>query len=405
MDKLDALLAASVAKPGEKTTKDQLLGVAAVIVNKDGVLYRGSAGVESTKPGSAPFTPDSVTAVASMTKIITATTAMRLVEQGKIGLDDDVRPLIPKLAAMQILRGFLQLGQDVPYLEENTTPITLRQLLLHTAGNFAPWLDPDCARWAKYTGFDYLARYNAGTSDVWDTPLKFTPGHGWVYGSGLAWAGLVVEAVSGQRFGDFMRAEVFDPLGMPLSTFKRLELPSFVPSADRDPETGAITSREEETMPVDPQAQNGGGGLYMSAIEHTRVLQSLLRSLSGEKEGVVLRKETVEEMFRPQLNAAEKRMLDFTIKTYPQAFAPEFHLDMPLQYGISGMINLEDEPGKRKRGSMMWSGMYNSHWFVDPETGIAVALFTNVSPFGDAALLKLWDQLERTIYGDFLPSL
>lgn len=49
---------------------------------------------------------------------------MQLVEKGLVGLDDDVRPLVPQLAEMKILRGFV--GADVPYLETNTTPITLR---------------------------------------------------------------------------------------------------------------------------------------------------------------------------------------------------------------------------------------------------------------------------------------
>lgn len=59
-----------------------------------------------------------------MTKIVTATCAMQLVEKGLIGLDDDVRPLVPQLAEMKILRCFV--GADVPYLAENTTSITLR---------------------------------------------------------------------------------------------------------------------------------------------------------------------------------------------------------------------------------------------------------------------------------------
>lgn len=59
-----------------------------------------------------------------MTKLFTAVCAMQLVENGSIGLDDDVRPLVPQLAEAKILRGFV--GADVPYLEENTTPITLR---------------------------------------------------------------------------------------------------------------------------------------------------------------------------------------------------------------------------------------------------------------------------------------
>jgi len=62
--------------------------------------------------------------MASMTKLITITCFMQLVERGEIDLDDDVRPRIPELAKMQILRGFDD--NDKPILEDNTNPITLR---------------------------------------------------------------------------------------------------------------------------------------------------------------------------------------------------------------------------------------------------------------------------------------
>lgn len=63
---------------------------------------------------------------ASMTKLVTATCCMQIVDKGLIGLDDDVRPLVPQLANAKILRGFV--GADIPYLEENTAPITLRYI-------------------------------------------------------------------------------------------------------------------------------------------------------------------------------------------------------------------------------------------------------------------------------------
>lgn len=59
-----------------------------------------------------------------MTKLFTATCVMQVVEQGLIGLDDDVRPFVGQLAELKILNGFV--GADIPYLEDNTTPITFR---------------------------------------------------------------------------------------------------------------------------------------------------------------------------------------------------------------------------------------------------------------------------------------
>lgn len=91
-----------------------------------GVLYEGAAGRIAPAAEAPKFTPGSHTWVASMTKLVTAVCAMQLVEKGLIGLDDDVRPLIPQLAKAKILKGFV--GADIPYLEENTDPITLRSV-------------------------------------------------------------------------------------------------------------------------------------------------------------------------------------------------------------------------------------------------------------------------------------
>ncbi len=73
---------------------------------------------------SAPFSTDTFTWVASLTKIVTATCLMLLVEQGLVRLDDDMRAVVPELGRMQILRGFD--ADDQPILEDNTKPITLR---------------------------------------------------------------------------------------------------------------------------------------------------------------------------------------------------------------------------------------------------------------------------------------
>jgi CubicO group peptidase (beta-lactamase class C family) len=67
-----------------------------------------------------------------MSKIVTIAGVMALVERGMLALDADVRPIVPELRALQVLKGFDAEGK--PILEDNTAPITLRQLLTHTYG-------------------------------------------------------------------------------------------------------------------------------------------------------------------------------------------------------------------------------------------------------------------------------
>lgn len=89
-----------------------------------GVVYSGAAGRIDFGTGAKLFQTDSFAWVASLTKIVTTTSLMQIIERGLIGLDDDVRPFVRELAAMQILRGFD--ADDKPILEDNARPITLR---------------------------------------------------------------------------------------------------------------------------------------------------------------------------------------------------------------------------------------------------------------------------------------
>lgn len=88
------------------------------------VIYKGAAGRTGLALDSPKFAVDSCSWVASLTKIITCTCLMQLVEKNLVKLDDDMRPLVPELAQMQILQGFD--SDDKPLLKDNSGPITLR---------------------------------------------------------------------------------------------------------------------------------------------------------------------------------------------------------------------------------------------------------------------------------------
>lgn len=238
-------------------------------------------------------------------------------------------------------------------------------LLTHTSGFGYSSGDPDLKRWAKHTGRTEKELQGAAV-ESWNTPLKFAPGQGWYYGTGCDWAGQVVEQLTQQPLGAFMEAHVFQPLDMNHTTFRPDALPRaqhrrLVPTALRDPETGELASG---TRPeVEEGAVDGGGaGLYTTAADYARLLHSLLASLAGEEERLLLKRETVEEMLRPQLTDLQSRELKFLTDLFHDGMAGDFEPGMPLDHGISGVINLEDAPGKRRKGSMMWGGMCNCHW-------------------------------------------
>jgi len=202
------------------------------------------------------------------------------------------------------------------------------------------------------------------TLEGWSVPLKFAPGEGWYYGGATEFAGVAVERLAGKNLEEVMGEEVFDKLGMRDTTFFR-EGDRFKGRVAGCVMRGAEGGLSEVPVPVpvEPELLSLGSGLYATAGDHAKLLQSLLRSSAGE-EGL-LRKETVDEMFRPQLNESQRAVLKAITDVFHDAMVPEFPKGMPLDHGISGIINTEDVPGKRKKGSMMWQGMANGHWVSD----------------------------------------
>jgi len=137
-------------------------GVVAIGANDRGIVYEGAFGPN--------VTADSVFWIASMTKAITATAAMQLVEQGKLELDEPVGKLLPDLASPKVLEGFDANG--APKLRPAKRPITLRHLLTHTAGfTYAIWSEP-LTRYQKATGLPDSAP--ASTRRCWH-PWNSTP--------------------------------------------------------------------------------------------------------------------------------------------------------------------------------------------------------------------------------------
>jgi len=237
----------------------------------------------------------------------------------------------------------------------------LHHLLTHTAGLAYDLADPDLKKWSKWIGRkdNNLQHTLAG----WTTPLKFNPGQGWRYGTSIEWAAQLVERIMGQTIGVYLEESILKPLGMADTTFHSTSRPDLDQAGCtlRDHRTGSLRMRPLP-VPVEPPVESAGAGLWTTARDHARMLQALLSISEGNEESGVLKKKTVDEMFRPQLNELQRDALQDAVNRRHNTMIPEFPLGTTVQHGIGGLLNVEDIPGKRRAGSMEWMGMANCHW-------------------------------------------
>jgi methyl acetate hydrolase len=131
-------------------------GLVAMAATREGTVYQGAFGKRALPDGAA-MTADAMFWIASMTKAVTSSAAMQLVEEGRLALDRPIADVLPELASPQVLEGFDSGGE--PQLRPARRPVTLRQLITHTAGFvYAIW-NADIARYIEKTGTPDIISY------------------------------------------------------------------------------------------------------------------------------------------------------------------------------------------------------------------------------------------------------
>jgi methyl acetate hydrolase len=362
-------------------------GVVAVAADESGVIYQGAFG-RRRLASDAPMTVDTVFRIASMTKAITGTAAMQMVEQGKLSLDQPAGEVMPELANPQVLEGFNGVGK--PRLRPARGTITLRNLLTHTSGFVYDTWNSNMARYARETG---LPAARTGKLAALNAPLGFDPGERWEYGIGIDWAGRMVEAVTGGlNLEQYMQRHIFAPLGMRDTSFDpRPDWESRTVTVHARQADGSLVPTEATPPPANREFYPGGGGLLSTALDYVTFLHALLTGGSG-----VLKPQTVQLMAQNHMGTLNVQKL----MTYNPAFSndAEFFPGMDKKWGLTFMINTEDTPSGRGAGSLAWAGINNTYFWLDPSKRVAGVLMTQILPFADPAVLGLLDRFEAAVY-------
>ena len=364
-------------------------GIVVAAATDKGTLFEGAYGKrEVGKP--QPMTIDTVVWIASMTKAITATAAMQLVEAGKLALERPAADVVPELAAARVLEGFDGAGQ--PRLRAPKRPLSLRHLLTHTGGYSYEIWNPSIAQYQTATGTPGITTC---TNAALTTPLVFDPGDKWEYGINIDWAGKMVEAVSGQRLDRYLQQHVFEPLGMKDTSFKL--------SASQRARLAGVHQRGPDgklavipfELPQEPEFHMGGGGLYGTAGDYLAFAQMIMQG--GTYKGAqVLRRETVDLMAQNHIGQLE---IGKMVSAMPGLSNDvELFPGMSKKWGLSFLINTEKASTGRSAGSLAWAGLANTYFWIDRTRKVCGVFLSQLFPFYDDTAIDLLGKFESEVY-------
>jgi CubicO group peptidase (beta-lactamase class C family) len=336
-------------------------GVALLGAGDAEVVSAGAASV-----GGGPMGEDAIMRIQSMTKAVTSVAALRLVEAGRLELDQSLEGWLPELADRQVLRSpAAELDDTVPAHRA----ITLRHLLTNTSGYGMVIQASPLQQAMAANGTEAGPEPPAMGADEWlrrlaELPLAFQPGEGWRYHHSFGVLGILVSRVTGRPLGEHLADDVFGPLGM-------TDTALWVAEGELDRLPAAYRHGDEGLVETEP----AGGGFYAGTppfdvshgelVSTARDYQRFTRMLAdGGRAGgqPMISADHLQQMTSDQVPAACKTA---------DSFFPGFWDGMGWGFGVSVQT---DGP---RRGRFGWAGGQGTDFFVDPD-GTAGILLTQV---------------------------
>lgn len=304
--------------------------------------------------------------VYSCTKVITMTAAMQLVERGLICLDEKVETYLPAFSHMKVSEDFIPMKFPVkwPALSDRTHPapaeITVRNLMTMTAG-LSYDLDSEAVQAAVAD-----SRGQAGTVEIVNAiakmPLLFDPGTHYSYSLGHDVVAAVIEVVSGQRYQDYLRDHIFQPLDL-----KNMYM--HVPESERTRLSaqygGVFGSDEIRKMDVGNRYRitdhydSGGAGLACTVDDYILVLDALACGGIAYNGYRLLSENSIELMRTPQLNEASQA--DFARSG-----------KIGYGYGLGLRTLIDAEKSRSPVGEFGWDGAAGAYALIDPIHHISI---------------------------------
>jgi methyl acetate hydrolase len=346
----------------------------AMIADANGVVYHRAVGTAE----------DAIFAIASMTKPITSVAVMQLVEAGRVQLDAPAATYVGELEKIQVLDGTAR--------RPPRTPVTIRQLLTHTAGFGYEFMNKELL---DLVAQKELPSVRAGSDGFLAAPLLFDPGTRWQYGISTDWLGRIVERVSGQTLEAYFRDRIFEPLRMMDSSFDVPpdKQPRVVPLYQRQVDGSLALQPRPPAKPV--RFFSGGGGLHSTAADYMRFVRAIMAGgqLDGRR---ILSAQSVAAMGANQIGELNLHPLPSLIPTLATdgAILPGA-LD---KFGLGFALNTTSEGTARGANTLTWAGIFNTFFWIDREKQVGAVLMTQMLPGLDPGARQLLEDFDHAVY-------
>jgi CubicO group peptidase (beta-lactamase class C family) len=362
----------------------RLVGVSALVYQQDKEVYFGAFGL-ADRENNKPMTRDTIVQIFSMTKPVVGVALMQMYERGKFKLDDPLANYLPEYANVTVYAGQDANGQ--PKFEPPKRPITVRDILRHTAGFIRGADDSPVGR--LYREADIRGGFNHTLPQVSEklakVPLLYQPGTRWLYSDAVDIQAALTQKLSGVPFDEYLKLHIFRPLGMTSTRYTILPT-----DPDRAHLAALYTRNDDGTFTRQPDEEAlrfnsanwpykpGSFGLVSNIDDYMKFARMLQ---GGGKLGRarILKPETVKLMATDALpkDVTDKGFLpskgsvgfgiDFAVRTVPPKDAAE----------QSGAV-----------GEFFWDGAASTLFWVDPKNQITAVLFTQFQPFDRIKLHK-----------------
>lgn len=374
--------------------RGELPGLVMLIAQGDDV-HVDSIGL-LTLGGSEPMRRDTIFRISSMTKPVTATATMLLVEEGTISLDEPVDRLLPELANRRVLK---QVDGPVDETVPAVRPITVRDLLTFVLGFGLHFdLSLPIVQAAAEQGFIVgpPQPQDPPPPDEWirrfaTLPLMYQPGERWLYNAGTEILGVLIARAAKQPFDTFLHERIFEPLGMKDTGFfvPEEKLDRFATSYIPNPESGALEILDgvsDSHWGRPPAFPSGSAGLVSTVDDYLAFARMLLNR--GVHDGTtILSAESVQEMTTDHL-------------TQEQKVVPEGSFDVlgGRGWGFGMAVVSEPDALSDVPGRYGWEGGLGSAWQNDPNLGLIAMVMTQSAGFlFSDALPAFWSAVYEAV--------